>query len=636
MNLLIPLGLLGLLSVIALILIYIIKPNYQQKRISSTYVWKLSLKYRKKTVPISRLSQILIFICQLLVLTLCAIMLAKPAVLEERVDYKAESVIIIDASASMMMTENGISRFEKAVAEAKSFADDVMLADGVLSVIVADSQAHFLAQRSNRSDEAYISDGFASLQEKGVGSCTFGSADIEGAVALAEQVLDVNSNTKVYLYTDTAYINTNGIEVVSFAEEDEWNAAVLDCVATVEDDNYYSISVDVGCYGKTEQLEVNCDIYGVNDIKNKEVHVSKPVFLHSLEEEATVKFTSDDFDGDGIYSFERVAVHIDVNDGFEYDNFFDYYGGSRPKIRIQYASSNANPFFETICRRLRTNMKSKWDIEYKILRDGESPENAGFDLYIFEHKMPNEIPTDGVVLLFDPDKAPTNAGFRLGDYTRVNENSTLGLGREHYITQYVNPDNITISNYKKVISADGFDEVLYYAQDPVMFVKNQNRAKIVLCTFDVHYSNEGIRKEFPILMYNIFNYFIPSTLEGYLFDVGESVKINARGEDLTVYAPIAGAEGESFYDLPTEYAVNSPGTYTLTQKAMNGSSIIEKFYVKVPSFESNTTQTLDSLPLLHVKTKHEYADRDLLMYFAAAMFVIIFIEWLLQAREYFR
>ena len=44
MSWLTPLGFLGLIGLIALILIYIIKPNYQQKLISTTYIWKLSLK----------------------------------------------------------------------------------------------------------------------------------------------------------------------------------------------------------------------------------------------------------------------------------------------------------------------------------------------------------------------------------------------------------------------------------------------------------------------------------------------------------------------------------------------------------------------------------------------------------------
>ena len=62
MSLLVPLGLLGLLGIIALIIIYIIKPNYQNKFISSTFIWKLSLKYKKKRIPLNKLRNILLFI----------------------------------------------------------------------------------------------------------------------------------------------------------------------------------------------------------------------------------------------------------------------------------------------------------------------------------------------------------------------------------------------------------------------------------------------------------------------------------------------------------------------------------------------------------------------------------------------
>ena len=68
MSLLTPLGLLGLVGLIVLIIIYIIKPNYQNKIISSTYIWKLSLRYRKKKIPMNKLRNILLFICQLAIL----------------------------------------------------------------------------------------------------------------------------------------------------------------------------------------------------------------------------------------------------------------------------------------------------------------------------------------------------------------------------------------------------------------------------------------------------------------------------------------------------------------------------------------------------------------------------------------
>ena len=64
MTWLLPIGFLGLIGVALLIVIYIIKPNYQNKYVSTTFVWKLSLKYKKNRLPISRLNNIVTFICQ--------------------------------------------------------------------------------------------------------------------------------------------------------------------------------------------------------------------------------------------------------------------------------------------------------------------------------------------------------------------------------------------------------------------------------------------------------------------------------------------------------------------------------------------------------------------------------------------
>ena len=83
MSLLIPLGLLGLSGLLILLLIYILKPNYQQKLISSTYVWKLSLKYKKKRLPISRLRNLLILLCQILIICCGALIMAQPALVND-------------------------------------------------------------------------------------------------------------------------------------------------------------------------------------------------------------------------------------------------------------------------------------------------------------------------------------------------------------------------------------------------------------------------------------------------------------------------------------------------------------------------------------------------------------------------
>ena len=150
MTLLTPLGLLGLIGILVLIIIYIIRPNFQQKVVSSTYVWKLSLKYRKKRLPTSKLRDLLLIICQILVLASCAFIIAKPACIVKSTETNSETVIIIDSSASMLMSSNGKTRFERAVEAAGTKAGEVLDGGGEVTVITAGPKAEYLCENERK------------------------------------------------------------------------------------------------------------------------------------------------------------------------------------------------------------------------------------------------------------------------------------------------------------------------------------------------------------------------------------------------------------------------------------------------------------------------------------------------------
>ena len=195
MNLLLPWGLLGLLSVAVLLLIYILRPNYQHKLVSSTFIWKLSLKYRKNRIPISRLRNIIILILQILLLVSLAFMMAKPVIPLFSTVSAHEKIAVIDASASMMVASGGQTRFERAAEKVKQLTQETLAyEDGYMSVIVAGTDAQFLFSRLNseNSDQAENL-----LDELTRDLCGYGSADIGGAAELAEEVLAVNSDAEV-------------------------------------------------------------------------------------------------------------------------------------------------------------------------------------------------------------------------------------------------------------------------------------------------------------------------------------------------------------------------------------------------------------------------------------------------------
>lgn len=651
MSLLLPLGLIGLIGVVALIVIYIVKPNYQQKFVSSTYIWKLSLKYKKKTLPISRFRNILIFLCQILILVSCALLLARPVIAGEKEHVYSERVAIIDASASMRVSDGNATRFERAVEQARALAEETEELGGIFSLIIADDEAHFEVQRVTAENMREVYDAIDALAELGAEGCTFGSADLEGAIDFASEVLIVNPDSEVILYTATEFLEKGGVRVVDVSEDGEWNAAILDSRAEIVN-NYFNIAVDVGCYGRSEAVTVTCEIYNLNGSGNNETITMQQRFTAD-ENELTFDFNeaylTNDCNGLKIISFDRVYISIDSNDSFADDNYYFLYGGTKEKIKIQYSTSDtANPFFRQVLYLLRENLKNKWDIELSEVKPGAAKTEV-FDFYVFEHKMPEKMPEDGVVFLMDLDVAPQGSGLTLqSEGFSVDKNSTLASGETHPVMRGILPETITISNYRKITSHDGYRELMYFRGDPLVLLKDAGKTKTVVFSADIHNSNVAILYAFPMFVRNVFNYFIPFTFTKdtddythpsarYAFGIGDTLELRARGDLVNVEGPELVEEFE-FLDggVVHNLALKRPGTYTVTQDTLRVEGIKEEFFVSISNYESNITKQVDALPFLERVVKYEEEDKDLLIWFASVLVGLLFVEWFLQSREYFK
>lgn len=640
MKLLLPLGLLGLIAIAALILIYIIKPNYQQKFISSTYVWKLSLKYGKKKLPVNRLKNIILFLCQLLILALCAFLLSQPILPTERVQYANEKVAIIDASANMMAQSDGETRFERAVQGAKKLALETASDNGKISVIVANDSPYFALQGLSSSDMDEIESTLNALLRKEAGipvGCTYASADLNGAALLAEKVLQSNPETEVVLFTATKYIDQGRITVVDVSKGNEANVAVLDGYGELVD-NYYNFYAEIGCYGTAKEVTVHCVINQYNGTEVS-LELTKTEYFFDGEETKTVSFTVEDQQQandkeEGVYSYGSVKFSVEEDDALPQDNTFYLYNGFKPVIRIQYASSLPNKYVRLAVASMRESFKERWNIQFVEVRKGNFA-TEGFDFYIFEHaSVPEKLPTDGVVFFIDPQSAPSDAAFLVGGQENVAKESTLVSALTHAVTKNLSPEKITVARYYKVSAPDDFDVLLTHEKgDPALLVKNTPEQKIAILAVDLNYSNLPIRIDFPRLFNNLFNYFIPSTVGSHSYQVGDTVTLNSGGEKLTVTQPDV-IEKTEFSEFPAQLKVMRPGQYTLEHETMRDEPVLEQFYVRIANSESNITKEVDALPVLNIIRQTEKDDMDLLIYLAAALVAIQFIEWWLQSRSY--
>ena len=590
------------------------------------------MQYKKKSIPISKIQNLLAFICQLLILAILGTALAGPIIASAESGDANEIVIIVDASAGMRISDgDGRTRFARALEGAGKRAEDTFDKGSSVSFIVADGSPEFLFTRKGANEKAEALELIRKtlLSENDV--CDWGEADMETAVSLAESVLNSNPKAGVYLYTGTDFTYHSGVNVINVADAGEWNAAILGCTAELDNDNHYRISVDTACYGRTDFITVVCEVYGVNGDPDNTVTLEKGEFFDPSDEEKTVTFTSDDMTAGSIYSYDYITAYVSVRDSFADDNYFDLYGGARPVIKVQYASSSPNNFFESAVRSLRETKKEVFDVQFTSLKADEEFATEGFDLYIFEHRMPDTLPTDGIVLLVDPRTAPIGSDLQIGDAYKVDSTSILSPGTTHELTKYTDPERITIAKYNDVLLNEGYEELMFYNGRPVMLLRDTPESKVMVWAFDLNYSNIIALPDFSILIYNMFNYFIPETMNENSFEVGDTVKLNGRGTDLVVSG---GGDEYSFEDGKGEVYLTRPGTYTVNQNSIDGKGLSEeRFFVKIPSGESDTTKTVDVLPSVVVEEVERVGYDDLILYFAIALVSLMFIEWVLEIKK---
>ena len=663
MTLLLPIGLLGLMSVAALIIIYVIKPNYQRREVTSTYVWKLSLKYRKKRLPVSKLRNILLIACQVLALIAGALIMSQPIVREEGQSFSMETIAILDCSASMRAKNaSGVTRFERAVNEVIDLANITVDAGGYVSVILSDGNDRYLFQSAGLANKTELNSQLdALIANQNELACSYGNTNLDNAITLCEETVKSNPNASVHVYTDKefAYI-PEGLHVMNVADSNEWNVGILNAYSQFEE-GYCTFFVEVGCYGLFSQtIDLDVAINGAsNGDKNLDMvryeaevtlvdnAVTTVIFRNSDIKEAAYEKEVDNIkiipvgpnviggtNKDRVVSYDDVRISLSEGDSFAEDDSFSIYGGRKPELKIQYATYKKKTSFTTLLGVFRNNYGPYWDIVIdEVDMNRFVPVNEGYDLYIYDGACPSNLPVDGVVVAFNPQSLPTGFTARdiqsyTGEMYFVQEGDHAILrgtdASKIFITRCIRLANYDDTVYKTLWSVDG---------NPILLVNDGEREKVIMALFDTEYSNIILRNDFAYLFYNIIETFIPSTVRGNAFEVGEQISVNARSTSVTVSSN-SGMDEKVVTQLPSAITLDRPDVYRFTQQTFFGKTLNEFIFVKVPTVESNIFATGVTLKAIYLDTSEEANPyNDLLVYFAAAMLALLFTEWFLQTND---
>ncbi|MFC4448209.1 vWA domain-containing protein [Halorussus aquaticus] len=156
-----PLGLAALAAAIPLILLYLLKPDPETVSFPAVEFLVGDREESRRHPALRRLRRNALLLVQLLAIAVVAVSLAAPYVPVSERRTVSETVVVVDATASMATEAGGATRFDRAVRAAKDAAT------GETSVVVARDETAVLTRRAPAAEAKAALDGLRATDAPG-------------------------------------------------------------------------------------------------------------------------------------------------------------------------------------------------------------------------------------------------------------------------------------------------------------------------------------------------------------------------------------------------------------------------------------------------------------------------------------
>ncbi|MEA5085416.1 MAG: BatA and WFA domain-containing protein [Lachnospiraceae bacterium] len=586
MNFINPLGFLALIGIPLIVLMYILKQKFQKHEVSSMMLWKKVLEQSEGQKWRQKLRRNILMFLQILSVLLVALALANPFILAQaqREDY----VLVLDASLSMQATDENPTRFEKAKEDINKLIDNTPN-NTMFSLVVLDDSPSVLVNRS--TEKSVVKNSLMKIQPKSTG------ADEEALTSLLK-VLEGDIGANVYVFTDKN-IDTgiDGANTVVYGESDN------NCAIKLVSETDGLVLVQAECYSSEESTRTIA-LFGDG------------VIIDTADVSFTQKGESRDmvFDLNGEQP-KIITAKVITEDILEEDNSYNLAirtGNSKKALLV----SKGNLFLEKA-----VSLINGVDLYKKSVNEIEGL--SGYDIYIFDGCMPQQLPTDGQLWILDP---PEDNGF-------IETKATTGVTdievNSNLFSEHAEKMDFSV-NEAGIASVPVWGEKIISGKDgALVFAGELNDQKICVFSFDLHKSNLPLKKEFPIIVYNIMNYFVPDSATGVtqIFS-GNRVNLNilpkAIGSSIVFPdgSETALKNGENYLDNTYQ-----TGVYTLKQSLEDGIVDESNFAVNPVTQGESEMDKAESVGDNATKTKNIRTGKSIKNAIIALLLLVLCAEW---------
>ena len=615
MSFLVPAALAFGIIIPIMLLLYFMRPKLQDRVVGSTLLWQQALQDLQASRPWQRLRITPLLLLQLLAALVIVLILARPAIFL-RSPISGNTIIILQASASMQATDVTPNRFEVAKSQIADLVDNLGPNDHLSLISMAHTPQVLVALSQDRGQI------MAALQRAKV---TNQDADLEQALSLAVSLAAGRTNIQVLVIGDGHVLSPDQTLVLPFPVSyfrigtDAPNASLLALAARSLQGNLVALA-QVANYSHV-QRSIPVELYADGRLVNVQTITLGAGASGALQWgplPPTARFLHAQILGQDALSVDHEAWAI--------------VGGSMHGRVLLVTKGNG--FLQAALE-----LQPVIDL-YKTTPDQYVVNAGNFDLTIFDGFVPATLPAGGVFFVNPPEGSYIFG--KSGPEIRVSHIGAGGGGTSLL-------DNVDLSSIHVLRSSHLFTPALWAQpvistpETPLLIAGENDNRRIAALSFDLHDSDLPLQPGFPILINNMVNWFLPPPVTGdgqVSPDLPVTVQTWPGADQVTITAP----DRQTVTVAPPFPAApfaqtNTIGIYQVVQQ-VHGQVKRGAFAVNLFDPQQSRLAPASQLPVAHSSDFSPGNNavprvlREIWPWIAALLLLILCMEWWLFSRGY--
>ena len=614
MSLLIPAALAFSIIIPAIILLYFMRPKRQERVVSSTLLWQQASQDLQASRPWQRLRITALLLLQILAAIVIVLVLARPATFI-RSPIGGNTIIILQASASMQATDVPPSRFEEAKNNITDLIDGLGPSDQLSLITMALTPQVLIAFSSDKSQLT------SALQRAKV---TNQDADLEQALSLATSLAAGHTDAQVLVIGDGHVLPPNQTLVAPFPVHylqigtDAPNAALLALASHTIQGQLIALA-QVANYSH-QQRSIPVELYADGKLAGVQTAILPAGASGALQWGPLPPAT------------HFLHARIISQDAMTIDHEAWAITGGSMHGRVLLVTKG-NSFLEASLR-LQPNINLFETTPDKYANVGN------FDLTVFDGFVPSSLPS-GDIFFVDPPAGSYIFGKSGAEI--IISHISAGSDSQKLLNQVDLSSIHVVRKSHQLTEAPLMQSVIVTPETPLLIAGEQNNRRIAVLSFNLHDSDLPLQPTFPILIYNLVNWFLPLPVPGtaqvapdtpvtiQAWPGAERITITGPGEQSVTVAPP--------FPVTAFHQTEKIGIYSVTQYTQNqelhGAFTINLF----DPLQSRLTPAAQlpiaqSIPFDSGSPAIPRVLREIWPWIAAFLLLVLCAEWWLFSRSY--